>query len=91
MTELFAGPSYCPKKILKKKKKKKKKKKRQWSDEYGSLFFFFFSIYFMNSQSNQTISDTVELKWLEPLWDHGNLFEIWVVRATDVRSGSKWR
>ena len=26
---------------------------------------------------------TVELPWLEHLWDHGNLFEIWVVRATE--------
>ena len=23
---------------------------------------------------------TVELQCFEPLWDHGNLFEIWVVR-----------
>ena len=26
---------------------------------------------------------TVELQWLEHRWDHGNLFEIWVVRATE--------
>ena len=26
---------------------------------------------------------TVEPQWLEHLWDHGNLFEIWVVRATE--------
>ena len=26
---------------------------------------------------------TVELQWLEHLWDHGNLFEIGVVRATE--------
>ena len=26
---------------------------------------------------------TVELQWLEHLWDHGNLFETWVVRATE--------
>ena len=25
----------------------------------------------------------VKLQWLEHLWDHGNLFEIWVVRATE--------
>ena len=25
----------------------------------------------------------VELQWLEHLWDHENLFEIWVVRATE--------
>ena len=28
-------------------------------------------------------SFTVELQWLEHLWDHRKLFEIWVVRATD--------
>ena len=28
-------------------------------------------------------SFTVELRWLEPLWDHENLFEIWVVRAIE--------
>ena len=28
-------------------------------------------------------SITVELKWLQHLWDHGNLFEIGVVRATE--------
>ena len=26
---------------------------------------------------------TVELHWLEHLWDHGNLFQIWIVRATE--------
>ena len=26
---------------------------------------------------------TVELQWLKHLWDRGNLFEIWVVRATE--------
>ena len=26
---------------------------------------------------------TVEPQWLEYLWDLGNLFEIWVVRATE--------
>ena len=29
------------------------------------------------------IVQTVELQWLEHLWDHGNLFETWVVRATE--------
>ena len=29
------------------------------------------------------LQTTVETQWLEPLWDHGNLFEIWVVRATE--------
>ena len=26
---------------------------------------------------------TVKPQWLEHLWDHGNSFEIWVVRATE--------
>ena len=26
---------------------------------------------------------TVELQWLEHLWDHGKLFEPWVVRANE--------
>ena len=26
---------------------------------------------------------TVEPQWLEHLWDHGNVFETWVVRATE--------
>ena len=26
---------------------------------------------------------TVEPRWLEHLWDRGNLFEIWVVQATE--------
>ena len=26
---------------------------------------------------------TVKLRWLEPLWDHENLFDIWVVRAIE--------
>ena len=34
-------------------------------------------------------------QWLQHLWDHGNLFETWVVQAYEVnhctRSGSKWR
>ena len=25
----------------------------------------------------------VEIQWLKHLWDHGNLFETWVVRATE--------
>ena len=37
---------------------------------------------------------TVEPQWLEHLWDHGNSFETWVVRATEshgTSSGSKQR
>ena len=30
---------------------------------------------------------TVEPQWLEHLWDHGNSFETWVVRATEVNHG----
>ena len=28
-------------------------------------------------------SYTVEPQWLEHLWDHGNSFETWIVRATE--------
>ena len=28
-------------------------------------------------------ANTVELQWIEHLWDHGKLFETWVVRATE--------
>ena len=31
---------------------------------------------------------TVEPQWLEHLWDHGYLFETWVVRATEVNHGT---
>ena len=31
----------------------------------------------------QGIQGTVEPQWLEHLWDHGNLFEIRVVRVTE--------
>ena len=27
---------------------------------------------------------TVKLQWLEHIWDHGNLFERWVVRANEI-------
>ena len=33
---------------------------------------------------------TKELQWLEHLWDHGNLFEIWVV-PLKVSHGAKVR
>ena len=37
--------------------------------------------------------NTVKPQWLEHLWDHGNLFEAWVVQTLsvnhDARSGSK--
>ena len=28
-------------------------------------------------------NNTAEPQWLENLWDHGNSFETWVVRATE--------
>ena len=28
-------------------------------------------------------TSTAKFQWLEQLWDHGDLFEIWVVRATE--------
>ena len=30
--------------------------------------------------------NTVKLQWLEHLWDHGNLFERWAVRANEIKS-----
>ena len=35
------------------------------------------------STTESKYGNTVELQWLEHLWDHGNLFETWVVRATE--------
>ena len=32
------------------------------------------------------VSDTVELKWLEHLWNHGNMFMTGVVRANESYS-----
>ena len=38
----------------------------------------------IRSPSNKRVSSyTVEPQWLEHLWDHGNLFETWVVRAIE--------
>ena len=31
----------------------------------------------------QNVENTVELQWLKHHWDHENLFETWVVRATE--------
>ena len=42
-----------------------------------SLIILLFGNKNMSSQS------TVELRWLEPLWDHENLFETAVVRASE--------
>ena len=36
-----------------------------------------------NHRSFIAIVYTVELQWLEHLWDHGKLFEPWVVRAKE--------
>ena len=36
-----------------------------------------------------SMSNKVELQWLEHLWDHGNLFEIWVVQSTEDSHGSR--
>ena len=33
-----------------------------------------------------SIQHAVEPQWPEHLWDHGNLFEIWVVQATESYS-----
>ena len=36
-----------------------------------------------SATTSTTTTTTVELRWLEPLWDHENLFKTWVVRATE--------
>ena len=43
------------------------------------------SLFFRNTIINK---NTVELQWLEHLWDHGNAFETWVVRATEGNHGT---
>ena len=35
--------------------------------------------------------NTVKPQWLEHLWDHGNSFETWVVRATEGQSWHQFR
>ena len=45
------------------------------------LFFFFFFFFFVLFFFYVFIQS--EIKWLEHLWDHGNLFDIWVVRVTE--------
>ena len=35
------------------------------------------------SKVAENLPNTVELRWLEPLWDHENLFETAVVRAME--------
>ena len=37
----------------------------------------------MMSERNEKKENTVELRCLEHLWNHGNLFDIWVVRAIE--------
>ena len=51
---------------------------------------FFFCFFFGKIQELRNPT-TVKPQWLEHLWEYGNLFEKWVVRATDhgARSGSK--
>ena len=51
------------------------------------IFQNYHQILFRNKSSGFMIVkaglDKVELQWLEYLWDHRNLFEIWVVQATE--------
>ena len=55
------------KKKTKKKPKKKKKKKKKNQKK----------------KKKKKKKSTVEPQWLKNLWDHGNSFETWVVRATE--------
>ena len=44
----------------------------------------FFLIYcFLSHFENETLLNTVELQWLEDLWNHENMFETGVVRANE--------
>ena len=59
-------------------------KQRPLSDYVAS--FFDLDLYCSHMPSEDTVSshdtthhDTDEPQWLEHLWGHGNLFEIWVV------------
>ena len=45
---------------------------------WSSLLIVYFTY---DSYAERTY--TVEPQWLEHLWDHGNSFETWVVRATE--------
>ena len=36
-----------------------------------------------NFYKSDVSSNTVELQWLEHLWDYENMFETWVVRANE--------
>ena len=45
------------------------------SSPYSKFIFFFFFFFFF--------SNTVKSQWLEQLWDHGNLFETWIIRDTE--------
>ena len=41
-------------------------------------------VFDQNLQFSKTgFSNTVELQWLEHLWDHKKLFEAWVVQVTE--------
>ena len=48
-----------------------------------SLLTIFLIIRSYITQAELETLDTVELRWLEPFWDHENLFETAVVRATE--------
>ena len=63
-------------------------------DKYGNQVTVIRTIKFCWSRYSVTSSDmhilsqsakhyTVELQWLEHLWDHGNLFETWLVQSTE--------
>ena len=69
-----------------------------WSPAAGLIdvcFFFFFSTMFSCPDTSFAVWHcdhleeedghvfTVELRWLEHLWDHRKMFETWVVRATE--------
>ena len=47
------------------------------------MFVVYLCILFLPVVLELCVKQTVEPQWLKHLWDHGNSFETWVVRATE--------
>ena len=65
-----------------------KQKKEWWTNNNIGSHYIKVQYFFYPPLGHWAHSSTVELQWLEHLWDHGNLFETRVVRATE---GKSWR
>ena len=55
----------------------------------SQIMKFILRVWSKSHDNNQTFITTIEPQWLEHLWDQGNLFEIWLVRATRVNHGAR--